>query len=501
MKTSSSLFRSFAAAALAICASVALTILAFVADDPRLGACAAAVCCLSTASALWNRQAAKNIQIVVRTLAGMADGDLNSRLIGVTDGGQIRSLMHSFNSAVDKVEAFTREVRGTLDAASHNRFNRTIRPEGMTGDYSGYIDAINFACHRLDLAEQGIGSMVERIDKQVVDTLESVSHLTEDLVESAKTMAGVTSEVTTDTEVASSSAQDASGSAQTVAAAAEELHASIAEISSQIGRSTGDARAAAARMKEARLVVDRLGAAAQEIGSVLELIREVAAQTNLLALNATIEAARAGDAGKGFSVVANEVKHLANRTAKATEEISGKVSTIQSVANETVNMIDEVSSAIVGMEEVSASISAAVEEQTAATSEIARTVSVTAAQADEVKRRMKSVEASVLNADKAAVAVNESATRMDESLSGMRKLLIKAVRTSSEFANRRKGARRATMLDAEIRLGAESTKVKVHDLSEGGAMVTAAPGSSFARGPSVPMKMRHFPAGSLASRA
>jgi len=482
MKTSSSLFRSFVVGTLSALGSLALTVSALTSDDGRTALWATGIGVLTVAAAIWNRQCSRSIQKVALALNGLADGDLNGRIIGLADNGEIRNLMNAFNLAVDKVEAFSREVRGTLDAASHSRFKRTIRPEGMTGDYLGYAEAINVACHRLELAEEGIGAMVERIDKQVADTLESVSHLTEDLVQSAHAMSGMTSEVTKDTDVASDSANDASGSAQTVAAAAEELHASIAEISSQVGRSTGAARDAVTRMTEARMVVDRLGSAAEEIGAVLELIRDIAAQTNLLALNATIEAARAGEAGKGFAVVANEVKHLASQTARATEEITGKVGTIQAVTRDTVSMIDEVSSAILGMEEVSAGISAAVDEQTAATSEIARTVNLTAEQADEVKRRMASVKASVLSADKAAFAVNESSIRMDESLNGMRKLLIKAVRTSSEFANRRKGPRRATMIEAEIRQGGVSAKVMIHDLSEGGAMVTSASGASFTRG-------------------
>ncbi|NYZ12741.1 methyl-accepting chemotaxis protein [Azospirillum sp. RWY-5-1] len=318
--------------------------------------------------------------------------------------------------------------------------------------------------------EREINKMISRIDHQVIDTVESVSSLTTDLVNSADTMAGVNASVSQDTDAASGAANEALTSAQTVAAAAEELHASIAEISGQVGRSAMAAREAVGRMDETRAVVDRLGTAAEEIGRVVEIIGSIAAQTNLLALNATIEAARAGEAGKGFAVVAGEVKNLANQSARSAEDITARIGTIQQVTRDTVGMIDEVSRAIGSMEEIAAGISAAVEEQTAATSEIARNVGVTAGRAEDVNRLMGSVSASVRRADTAAHAVGESAMRMDESMASMRKLLIKAVRTSSEMADRRQDRRRAAMIDAEVQAGGRTRKVVLYDLSEKGAM-------------------------------
>ena len=136
-------------------------------------------------------------------------------------------------------------------------------------------------------------------------------------------------------------------------------------------------------------------------------------------------------------------------------------------------MIDEVSRVISEMDQVASGISAAVEEQTAATSEIARNVNVTADRANEVNHLMASVADSVHRADEASHSVNESAGRMEESMTSMRKLLVKAVRTSSKIADRRTRRRRAAMIDAEVHVAGRVEKVVLHDLSEDGTMVSS----------------------------
>ncbi|MBT5161511.1 MAG: methyl-accepting chemotaxis protein, partial [Alphaproteobacteria bacterium] len=117
-----------------------------------------------------------------------------------------------------------------------------------------------------------------------------------------------------------------------------------------------------------------LAEAAQRIGDVVDLINDIAEQTNLLALNATIEAARAGEAGKGFAVVASEVKNLASQTAQATEDIGGQIGGIQQTTKEAVSAIESIGSTIAEMNEIATAIATAVEEQGTATNEISRNV-------------------------------------------------------------------------------------------------------------------------------
>ena len=168
----------------------------------------------------------------------------------------------------------------------------------------------------------------------------------------------------------SATAEETSSQSGVVASAAEQLSASIQEISGQVTTSSNRAGEAVGAARQSSEKVAALAESADRIGTVVQLINDIAAQTNLLALNATIEAARAGDAGKGFAVVANEVKSLASQTDKATKEISEQISGIQSATRETVQSIQVISDTITQLSEIATGISSAVEEQSAATSEV-----------------------------------------------------------------------------------------------------------------------------------
>jgi methyl-accepting chemotaxis protein len=225
-------------------------------------------------------------------------------------------------------------------------------------------------------------------------------------------MKKIAEQTSTQATVVSATAEELSKNVQLAASGAEEMNASIREIAHNAAEAANVASRAVTMAQDTTSVIAKLGQGSVEIGEVLKMISGIAAQTNLLALNATIEAARAGDAGRSFAVVAGEVKELANKTARATEEIRLKIQGIQTHTQNAVTAISEITSIIGRIHEIQNAIATAVNQQTSTTNEISRSLSQMAEGTADIAANITGVAQVAQKATSASERTHASAAEM-----------------------------------------------------------------------------------------
>ncbi|HLM05726.1 MAG TPA: HAMP domain-containing methyl-accepting chemotaxis protein [Blastococcus sp.] len=213
----------------------------------------------------------------------------------------------------------------------------------------------------------GVFGLVNNSTARLAEASTQLNTAAEAMADNARTAATQADEV-----VASAGA--VASSVDTVATGSSQMESAIREIAHNATEAARVAGQAVTVAETTTRTVGKLGDSSEEIATVIKLINGIAEQTNLLALNATIEAARAGEAGKGFAVVASEVKELAQETARATEDISQRVQAIQADTAGAVDAISQISTVIGEINDFQATIATAVEEQTATTNEMNRNV-------------------------------------------------------------------------------------------------------------------------------
>ncbi len=267
-----------------------------------------------------------------------------------------------------------------------------------------------------DIASKAHG--VSASANQLLGNAEQLTQGAERTMAQSSTVASGAEEMSANMGQVGNASEQMASTLRAVAAAVEQMTASIAEVAKSAEGAAQVAGQAVTLTSESNERMSSLGAAADEIGRVIETIQDIAEQTNLLALNATIEAARAGEAGKGFSVVANEVKDLARQTAEATQDIRQRIERIQGSASQSVKSIGEIDKVIQQVSAASRSIATAVGEQRSATQEIAQSLANNTRTVEVVNRNVEESVTASRDISKSISAVDTNARRTAETAAG-----------------------------------------------------------------------------------
>ncbi|MFZ4791872.1 MAG: cache domain-containing protein [Candidatus Competibacteraceae bacterium] len=263
----------------------------------------------------------------------------------------------------------------------------------LTQELAG-TDGANASAGAIDRMAQGLDQLLATLRDSMArigQTATTLAGAAEELTMVSHQMGGNAESASTKAIIAASAADQVSANVEAVATATEEMGASIREIAQNAAEAARVVTSAVTMAQNANTIVRKLGESSAGIGNIIKVITSIAEQTHLLALNATIEAARAGEAGKGFAVVANEVKELAKETAKATEEIGRKIEAIQMDTGGAVEAIGGISTIINQIHDIQITIASAVEEQTATTNEIGRSVADAAQGSAEIAQNITNV--------------------------------------------------------------------------------------------------------------
>lgn len=329
-----------------------------------------------------------------------------------------------------KVQARADEIQKLADEQAAQERTRAAERERTTAERMEAERLAQAERDKADIAarqvrQKEMQALADRFETSVGTIVDSVASAATQLRGNAQNLTQIAENTSHQSTIVASATEEASMSVQTVATAAEELSTSITEIGRQVGDATRIIREAVQKSRETNETMSGLSTAAEKIGDVVKLIRDIAGQTNLLALNATIEAARAGDAGKGFAVVASEVKNLANQTEKATGEISEQIAAVQQVSQSAVTAIQEIGDIIERVNRITTILADRIEEQTNATREIARNT-------DQASSGTREVASSIVNVTSGA---QESGTASSQLLSASSELSAQADQLRREVAN------------------------------------------------------------------
>ncbi|MBF0612279.1 MAG: HAMP domain-containing protein [Magnetococcales bacterium] len=311
------------------------------------------------------------------------------------------------NEMAKEAVVLSNKAENVVSAAAHMTANMSTCASA-TQDVSGQMDVVAAATEEMSA------------------NMATISAAAEEASTNLNMVAAAAEEATTNLASIQEAALRTGTNVEQVAQSTVELNGSLREVRIQCQGASDESKVANQKAKSTLEVMVRLEQSASEIGQVLDMIKGIAEQTNMLALNASIEAAGAGDAGKGFSVVANEVKELSRQTAAATQSIDEQIYKIQSNSQEAIAATRQIGDLIEKIAHANGIIVSSVDEQGRVVGSIAQAMDTVSSDLEEVNRRMgealSGLQEVTRNSQEIATGIEEVTRNVSEASLGVQEM-------------------------------------------------------------------------------